>query len=132
MLDKEKVKGLYLQGYNAVDIAFILNCKSDTVRQCIHRNLKEFKNSHLATKIRNKEIDRITRYEAKQYMSDSTFIKKNRSIYKTNLDGDIVIDVNAAPIVSFDTPKRLKNENSLKEIDKRIRKSNYRKDELFV
>ena len=53
-------------------------------------------------------------------------------MHKTNSDGDIVIDVKAAPIVSFDTPKRLKNENSLKEIDKRIRKSNYRKDELFV
>lgn len=58
-------------------------------------------------------------------------LKRIESIYKTNLDGGIVIDVNVAPIVSFDTPKRLKNENSIKEIDKRIRKSNYKKDELF-
>lgn len=131
MLDKERVKELYLQGYNSVDIAIILDCKSDTVRQCIHRNFKEFKNSHLANKIRNKEIDRITKHEAKQYMSDTAFIKKNRSIYKTTLDGDIVIDVSVAPVVSFDTPKKLKNENSIKEIDKIISKSNYRKDELF-
>ncbi len=132
MLDKEKVKELYLQGHNAAGIAIILKCKSDTVRQCIHRNLKEFKISHLTNKIMSKEIDRITRHEAKLYMSDATFIKKNRAIYKTNSDGDIVIDVSVAPVVSFDTPKRFKNENSLREIDKRIRKSNYKKDELFT
>lgn len=132
MLDKEMVKELYLQGYNAVNIALKMRCNSDTVRQCIHRNFKEFKNSHLANKIRNKEIDRITKHEAKQYMSDSTFIKKNRTIYKTNSDGDIIIDINVAPVVSFDTPKRFKNENSLKEIDKRISRNNYRKDELFT
>lgn len=132
MLDKERVKELYLQGHNAAGIAIILNCKQDTIRQCIHRNFKEFKNSHLTNKIRNKEIDRITRYEAKQYMGDATFIERNRSIYKTNSDGDIVIDVSVAPVVSFDTPKNFKNENSIKKIDKRISKSNYKRDELFT
>lgn len=131
MLDKEKVKELYLQGYNAVEIAITLKCKSDTVRQCIHRNLKEFRNSHLANKIRNKEIDRITRQEVKQYMSDAIFVKKNRSIYKTNLHGDLVINKNVAPVVSFDTPKRFKNENSEKAVNRKIINSKYRKDELF-
>ncbi len=75
MLDKEKVKELYLQGHSAAGIAIILKCKSDTVRHCIHRNLKEFKNSHLTSKIISKEIDRITRHEVKRYMSDAIFIK---------------------------------------------------------
>ena len=132
MLDKEKVKELYLQGYNSVNIANILNCKSDAVRQCIHRNLKDLKNFHLANKIRDKEIDRITKREAKQYMNNVTFIKKNRSIYKTNSDGDIVIDSNVNPVLSFDVPKRFKNENSVKEVEKRIKKSAYKKDELFT
>ena len=35
MLDKKRVKELYLQGFNAVDIALRLNCKSDTVIFCI-------------------------------------------------------------------------------------------------
>lgn len=131
MLDKEKVKELYLQGYNAVYIAIDLSCKADTVRQCIHRNFKEFRDSHLANKIRNKEIERITRCEAKQYMSDVTFIKKNRSIYKTNEDGDLIIDTNVAPVVSFDTPRRFKNENSAKEVNRRIINNEYKKDELL-
>lgn len=131
MLDKEKVKELYLEGYGPSQISNILNCKPETVRKCIERNFKHFKSSHLATKIRNKEIDRVTRHESKQYMSDATFIEKNRSIYKTNSDGDIVIDVNVAPVVSFDTPKRFKNNNSEKEVNKKIIKSGYRKNELF-
>lgn len=130
MLDKEKVKELYLKGYGAYQISNILNCKPEAVRKCIERNLKQFRNSHLANKIRNKEIDRITRYESKQYMSDLTFIKKNRSIYETNNDGDLIIDINVAPIITFDTPKRLANENSMKEINRKIIKSGYRKDEL--
>ena len=84
MLDKEKVKELYIKGYSIVNIALILNYNSEAVRQCIHRNFKEFKNSNLANKLRNKEIDRITKFEANQYMSNTTFIKKNGSIYTTN------------------------------------------------
>lgn len=131
MLDKEKVKELYLEGYGPSQISNILKCKPETVRKCIERNFKQFKSSHLATKIRNKEIDKITRHESKQYMSDAAFIEKNRSIYKTNSDGDIVIDVVVAPVVSFDTPRKFKNGNSEKEVNRKIVKSGYRKDELF-
>lgn len=131
MLDKEKVKELYLQGYNAANIARILECNPDTVRQCIHRNLKQFKSSNLANKLRNKEIDRITRFEAKQFMSDETFIKRNGSIYKNNENGDIVLNKDIAPIVSFDTPTIFKNENSKKLVDNRIVKSPYKKDSLL-
>ena len=131
MIDKEKVKELYLKGYSSVLIAEELTCKPETVRNCIERNFKQFKSSHLATKIINKEIDRVTRHEVKQYMSDMTFIKKNRSIYKTNDNGDLFIDKNIAPVVSFDTPRRLKNENSLIEVNNRIIKGEYRKENLL-
>lgn len=109
MLNKEKVKELYLQGLNFNQIAIVLNAKSETVRKCIQRNLKEFKKSHQAAKLRNKEVDRITKYESKQYMSDRTFILKNRSIYKTKSNGDIVLNNKVSGTVSFDTPRRLAN-----------------------
>lgn len=131
MLDKEKVKELYLKGYNAVQIAVTLKCKDSAVRKCISRNFKEFKTSNIAEKIRQKEVKRITLHESKQYMSDADFIKRNRSIYKTNKDGDIVLDKSVAPVVSFDTPRRFKNEYSEKEVDKRIVKSPYKKSLLF-
>lgn len=131
MLDKQMVKELYLKGENYISIASILNAKPDTIRKHIYRNLREFRKSHEAEKIRRKEIDRITRYESKRYISDNVFINKNRSVYKTDAEGNIVIDKDVAPVISFDTPRRLVNENSKKLIDKRIMKSNYKRDELF-
>ena len=131
MLDKQKVKELYLEGENYSSIANILKANPETVRKCIYRNLREFRNSHEAEKIRRKEVDRITRYESKSYMSDNVFIKKNRSAYKTDSEGNISIDKDVAPVISFDTPRRLINENSPKLIDKRIIKSDYKRDELF-
>lgn len=85
----------------------------------------------MANKIRDKEIDRITRFEDKQYMSDSVFIKKNRSIYETNADGDLLINTKVAPVVSYDTPQKLKNNNSVTVVDERIRKSKYRNDNIL-
>ncbi|WP_455797543.1 DNA-binding response regulator [Clostridium butyricum] len=131
MLDNQRVKELYLKGENYISIASILNAKPDAIRKHIYRNLREFRNSHEAEKIRRKEIDRITRYESKSYMSDNVFINKNRSAYKTDAEGNIVINTDVAPVISFDTPRKLVNENSKKLIDKRIIKSNYKRDELF-
>ncbi len=130
MLDVKKVKDLYLEGYNSCQIAKKLKCNHSTVRQCIHRNLKEFKKSHAAEKKRRKEVDRITRKESKQYMSDKDFVKRNRSIYKTNKNGDIVL--NKDVVVTFDTPKRLINEYSEDKINKAIIKSDYRKENDVV
>lgn len=131
MLDKEKVKNLYLNGYNAVQIANQINAKVEAVRKCIQRNYKEFRDDNRASKIRNKEVQRITEYESKQFMSDMVFIKGNRSIYKTDEEGDIILDKSIAPVVTYDTPRRLKNENSKRALDTRLRKSGYRKENIL-
>ena len=133
MLDKDKVKKYYLNGYNAVQIADILNAKVEAVRKCIQRNLKEFKNDHKIAQIRDKEILKITAREARQSMSDAEFIKRNSSIYKTNKNGDMVLDRKKSGTVPFDVPTRFNNEFSNERIDKKIKKSGYRREsELFV
>ena len=43
-------------------------------------------------------------------MSDKTFILKNRSIYKTEKDGDIVLKKDIGCAVPWDVPRRLTNE----------------------
>lgn len=128
MLDKERVKELYQQGYNAEQIAILLECKSSAIRQCIHRNFKNFKTMHTLNKTIDKEILRITKNEVKSYMSDAEFIKRNRSIYKTAENGDIIIDKKVSGIISFDVPVKFKNEFSSERVDKQIKKSNYKKD----
>lgn len=131
MLDKARVKELYQQGYNAVQIAQILECKPDTIRQCIHRNFKDLKIDHTLNKIRDKEILRVTRNEAKNYMSDAEFIRRNKSIYKTDSNGDIVLNKKVSGTIPFDVPRRFSNEFSCERVNKHIIKSGYRKDNLL-
>lgn len=127
MLDKNKVKYLYLQGRNAVYIAAELNCNVDTVRKCIQRNLKEAKTEHLIAKQRDKEILRITRRESTKWMTDKDFIKRNPSIYKTNNQGDKILNRAVSGTVTFDTPRRINNEFSYDRVNKKIRNSKYKK-----
>lgn len=111
MIDKEKVKELYRKGYKANEIAEILEEKQENVRQCIHRNFKHHKITHQINRIRDEEILRVTMAESKNYMSDKDFVKRNRSIYVTKDNGDIILNKKVAGVVTFDTPRRLINEN---------------------
>lgn len=111
MLNKNKVEELYLKGWSYSSIASELESNYETVRKCIQRNFRSFRSSNTAEKLRRKEVDRITRHEANQYMSDKDFVKRNRSIYRTEKDGDIVVKNEFEKILSFDVPRRLKNED---------------------
>ena len=56
------------------------------------------------------EVKKITKYESKQYMSDKTFILKNRSLYETKEDGDIALKKDIGYAIPWDVPRRLTNE----------------------
>ena len=43
-------------------------------------------------------------------MSDKTFILKNRSLYETKENGDIVLKKNIDCVIPWDVPRRLANE----------------------
>ena len=110
VVDKKQVEKLYNEGFTAPEIARKLNCKKDTVKKCIQRNFGFFKGLHKMELTRRREILKAVNYQANRYMGDSTFVKKNRSIYKTKSNGDIVLNKEVAPVVTWDTPKRLANE----------------------
>ncbi|MGN2371722.1 DNA-binding response regulator [Clostridium cagae] len=110
-LDKELIKKLYLEGLKAPEIAKKLKLKKDTIKKCIQRNFNNLKYEHEIAVVQRCEVIKAVNYEANKFMGDSTFIKKNRSIYKTKSDGDIVINKEVAPVVTWDTPRRLVNEN---------------------
>ncbi|BAH06790.1 helix-turn-helix transcriptional regulator [Clostridium kluyveri] len=114
VLNKEEVKILYLDGLTAPEIARKLNIKKDTVEKCIQRNFSNLKCEHRVALTCRREVVKAVNYEANKYIGDSAFVKKNRSIYKTNPDGDIVINKEVAPVVTWDTPRRLANENKVK------------------
>lgn len=112
MLDKDRVKELYLQGYNAVEIAHRIKAKTEAVRKCIQRNFNTFdKEKHEEALRRRREVIRATNKESTKYISDRSFILKNRSIYKTLPNGDIVLNKEVSGPVTWDTPRRLVNAN---------------------
>lgn len=118
---KSEIEKLYLKGFNAAEITKILNkdlkneneFKKETIQKHIQRNLLKKKMEHNIKILEKKEMIKAVNYEAKKHMTDKTFINKNRSIYKTKENGDIVIDKDVAPVITWDTPKRLVNENKV-------------------
>ena len=112
MLDKDRVKELYLQGYNAVEIAHRIKAKTEAVRKCIQRNFNTFdKEKHEEALRIRREVIRATNKESTKYISDISFILKNRYIYKTLPNGDIVLNKDVSGPVTWDTPRRLVNVN---------------------
>lgn len=110
VIDKKQVEKLYNEGFTDSEIARKLNCKKDTVKKCIQRNFGCLKSAHRVALTRRREIVKAVNYQANRYMGDSTFVKKNRSIYKTKSNGDIILNREVAPVVTWDTPRRLANE----------------------
>lgn len=119
---KEEIKDLYIKGLNASEITNILNAKildkdkklkRESVQKHIQRNLSHKKMEHNLKIIEKREVLKAINYEATRCMSDKAFINKNKSIYVTRPNGDIVINKEVAPVTTWDTPKRLVNENKV-------------------
>lgn len=111
MLDKEAVRIFYLSGYNAVEIAKKTGGEVEAIRKCIQRNYRHLKHNHERVVLQRKEELKAIRYESKKYISDKSFVLKNRSVYKTLPNGDIVLNKEVAGTVTWDTPRRLPNDN---------------------
>lgn len=125
-IDKELIKTLYISGLNAPEISQKLKLNNEMVKKCIQRNFGEFKLQHKRARFKLKEVEKAVNYEATRCMSDSTFIKKNPSIYKTILNGDIIINA-PKETLPWDVPGILKNDDSKELYEKRVTKK-YRKD----
>lgn len=106
--DKNKIERLYTAGVNSVDISKRLgkNCKKETIKKHIQRNLKHLNKIHEVANSRDSVILKQTQFESSREMGNKSFVKENGSIYKQSKNGDLVINKKVAPIISFDTPKR--------------------------
>lgn len=114
---RNKIEELYLKGFNASQITSILNSsledkkiKKETIQKHIQRNLLNKKMQHNIKVLEKKEAIKATNYEATKYMTDKSFVNKNRSIYVTKKNGDIVLNKEIALVTTWDTPRRLNNE----------------------
>lgn len=105
--DKIMIEKLYLNGVDAKEISKRIEKSVDAIRKYIQRNLKDLKEKHEFEKERTREILRKTKWECSQEISDINFFKCNRSIYKQSKNGNLIIDKKVAPVVTFDTPRRI-------------------------
>jgi hypothetical protein len=106
--DKIKIEKLYRDGVDAKEISRRIGKNVDAIRKYIQRNLKDLKEKHEFERERTKEILKKTKFECAREISDISFYKYNRSIYKVNNNGNLVLNKKVAPIVTFDTPKKIK------------------------
>lgn len=107
--DKLRIRELYKNGVSIKEINKRLNKYNyESIKKYIQRNLKDLKDIHTLNRLNTIETLKKTKFECSREISDFSFYKYNRSIYKINNNGDLVIDKKVAPIVSFDTPKKIK------------------------
>ena len=105
--DKIMIEKLYADGVDAKEISRRIEKGVDAIRKYIQRNLKDLKEKHEFEKERTREILKKTKLECSQEISNISFFKSNRSIYKQSKNGDLIIDKKVAPVVTFDTPNRI-------------------------
>ena len=112
-MDREKIKKLYLLGYTTKEIAAIINENENSIKTCIRRNFRNLREKHFYANKMRKEALKALDYEAKKDIGNKAFIENNMSIYTMKENGSIVINKAVAPLVTYDTPKRLSREEDL-------------------
>lgn len=108
--NKIKIEKWYSNGVTIKDIAKRLNgeYKLDTIKSYIRRNLKHLREKHIAECRYNYETLTRTKRECVNAISDRSFVKYNKSIYKINRSGNLVVNRKVAPVITFDTPRGLR------------------------
>ena len=120
-----EIMDLYNAGYTYKDIGRIMFMSENTIKGIVKNwidslpapNREIIRKIHRQASFSRKDIRKAIDYEAKKEIGDKAFILKNRSIYNTKRNGDIVLksESEIGCSVSFDTPRKLINEN--KEIE---------------
>ncbi|MDV5116166.1 helix-turn-helix domain-containing protein [Clostridium perfringens] len=120
-----EIMDLYNDGYTYKDIGRIMFMNENTIKGIVKNwinslpapNRERIWKIHRQASFSRRDTRKAIEYEAKKEIGDKAFILKNRSIYNTKRNGDIVLkdESEIGCSVSFDTPRRLINEN--KEIE---------------
>ncbi|MCR1821888.1 hypothetical protein [Terrisporobacter muris] len=111
-LNRDRIKSLYLKGYNSKEISNILELKEDRVRQYITRNFLEYKEIHRHNRLKEKDIKRAIDNQVNSFISNKNFLKQNRQAYKYNKNMNITFDEKNNGVRTDDVPKTFYRENT--------------------
>lgn len=110
----EYIKEKYIEGYNAKEIAIILDKSHGHIRNYISINLKEYGFKHRKARDLNREIKKVVRYMNNSFMSDSSLLKQNRQSYKYDKNFNIEFDEKTRSSRPGDAPKKYYRRNSIR------------------
>ena len=108
MLNKEKVKELYLLGYNSKEIAKKMGVKQETTKKCIQRNFKECAMEHKKKRLERQDCIRAINSTNNKYIGTEQLIKWNCQSYK--YVNDVLIFDRSRGEIPGDMPSRVKRE----------------------
>lgn len=106
----DKIKDLYVKGYNVVEISKVLKLDKNNVKMHVSRNLSLFKDQHEKVRKENEEIKRVVSKMSKNYMNDYSLLKMNRQSYDYDKNYDLVYNEKSRGIRPCDLPKKYKKE----------------------
>ncbi|HAU4845819.1 TPA: hypothetical protein KPG21_000006 [Clostridioides difficile] len=89
-LNKDEIRKLYLEGYNAKDIAILLNINIEKIKKCISRNYKDLKEIHIKNneKLLNKDEIRKLYLEGYNAKDIANILNKNIEMVKKSIIRD--------------------------------------------
>ena len=103
----DRIKTLYVKGFNAKEIANILNESHGHIRNTINLNFKEFRNEHIKARDLNKSILKTVRRMNNSYMSYLSLIKQNRQSFKYYKNDNLEFDKENRENKPADIPKKI-------------------------
>ena len=107
------IKEKYLEGYNAKEIATMLNLKHGYIRNYISENFKQYGHKHRKARDLNKTIKKVVSSMANSYMSNSSLLRQNRQSYKYDKKGNIEFDETTRSARPSDMPKKFYRKNCI-------------------
>ena len=116
-----EIMDYYNSGFTYAEIAKFMFMSVNSVKTIVNTWIKNLpttsqdfvRRKHQIEKNAKKETTKAINYEATREMGDKAFVLKNRSIYKTRENGNIVLksENELECKVTWDTPKRLNNDS---------------------
>ncbi|MCE0588426.1 hypothetical protein, partial [Clostridioides difficile] len=114
VIDIEEVKKLYLKGYNAKEIADILNRNIDMIKKCICRNCEDLKMIHKKNNEKIVDIETVRRLYSKGYNAKEIADTLNKEANTVNL----CIYRNCVDLKKIHEENRIIRKDTLKLLDR--------------
>ncbi|MEF9991314.1 MAG: hypothetical protein RR835_02355 [Peptostreptococcaceae bacterium] len=111
--DFEFIKEKYIEGYNAKEIALILEKSHGYIRNYISKNLKEYGFKHRKARDLNNEIRKAVKSLNNSIMSNSAILKQNRQSYRYDKKYNIEFDEQSRSAKPDDMPKKFYRKSSI-------------------